>query len=336
MDYLDSYSYNIPAFLRGASSDATRLSVDVKQYNSLDKASVESISTSYHGVILSAGPGTVELEEDIGAFTPALLSHRPAIPVYGICLGFQAICRHFGCAIRPLPFPHHGLISEILDTEGNPRGRRATRYHSLEVELGQTAQEQLQVLAVAENYDNPGGKSCIMEVRHRELPFWGVQYHPESVYSSGCRITVQPFLCAAQDRCISSSCMTTKPSIGTYMEDSSVAQLHGTPVAWKCVKIETDLLEVIPIIKRRATDFVLLDSSSKGRWDILAAADIGSIFQYSVRNQRLSFKSLQTPRGGGTRSHLEKDCRYVIHGLFRHQFTPGGLNGPAKSCVIST
>ena len=312
IDYLDSYSYNIPSFLRDAFADTANLVIDVKPYISFTKADVKSVCSSYHGIVLSAGPGTVELDRDIGELTPALLSRRPAIPIYGICLGFQAICKHFGGIIRRLSLPHHGLVSDILHPEGHSLGRQGTRYHSLEVQLSENALQQLEILAIAENYGNQHDFS-IMEVRHRELPFWGVQYHPESIYSSGCDTTVQSFLSAARARHISDSISMNNTINSVHGTDNNLVapQELKSPVRWKSIEKELDLLDFLPSLNDAATNYVLLGSSSKGEWDILAAAQTAFLFTYSIRRQRMSFKPVrcsQQSRGG---DHENVDRRYV-------------------------
>lgn len=316
VDFLDSYSHNIPSFLLRASSDIAHFEIHIELYTSLDRNSIELVAASYRGVILSAGPGTVECEQDLGSFVPALLSYSPAIPVYGICLGFQAICRHFGGTIQRLSSPHHGLVSDMLSLEGVSLGRRATRYHSLEARLDKSATQHLELIAVANNYDNPEATSA-MEVRHRKLPFWGVQYHPESVNSFGCEVTVKPFLLAARSRLL-----TTRDAIhGTGHADSTNGGLGNgcaalkyhqqVAVSWKSIDYETDLLDVLPLLQSGSKDYVLLQSSSKGQWDILAAAETASLFRYSVKKQRMTMTSLKTEARGKPGGGQSLDRRYV-------------------------
>ena len=311
VDYLDSYSYNIPAFLHEARHNVTSLSVDIKSFDTLSTSSVASIVSYYHGIVLSAGPGTVELEEDLGKFTPALLSAASSIPIYGICLGFQAICRHFGATIRRLAYPHHGLISDLEDCEGNLLGRRATRYHSLEVGINKQCEEHLEVLAWAKNYGDPNLNSrCVMEIKHRKLPYWGVQYHPESIYSHGCEGTVQEFLHAAQKKSVFAQDYANDTKLSESVDKLEPPDTRS--VLWKCVEADTDLLNILSLMQPMH-EYVLLDSSSKGQWDILAAAKTSYLFRYSVRRRHMLFKATQDTLGEkiSAGETINIDRRYV-------------------------
>lgn len=288
LDFLDSYTHNIPAFLREASPTELGISFDIRPYSDLNPNDVPAIADAYHGVMLSAGPGTVENALDLGDFAPALLAHRPAVPIYGICLGFQAICQHFGGAIKPLSPPHHGVVRQILDCDHNGLGRRATQYHSLEVTLSELAQQALEVQAVSEKEN---GGFCIMEIRHRSLPFWGVQYHPESVYSHGCHTTAWDFLAAASRRKPTWSLhdkirrpftpASLKSRTGTCTDD--IGPSHPQNVLWERLNLSFDLLRLAE--NAESKDFILLDSGGKGDWDILTNDIRPKRVQYSLRNR---------------------------------------------------
>jgi anthranilate synthase/aminodeoxychorismate synthase-like glutamine amidotransferase len=99
-------------------------------------------------------------------------------PIFGVCLGHQAIGHHFGGRVVRADRLMHGKTSPILhrDTDlfqGLPQGFKATRYHSLLVERA-SLPDCLEVTA-----ETVEGE--IMGLRHRTLPIWGVQFHPESI-----------------------------------------------------------------------------------------------------------------------------------------------------------
>ena len=293
VDFLDSYTNNIAAFIRSAAIGPEVYDFDIRPYNSLRKEDIVSISKKYHGIVLSAGPGTVDCADDLGSFVPALFGHRPSIPVYGICLGFQAICKHFGASIRRLKLPHHGLVSNIEDVVGKSLGRQATRYHSLEVELHAHALEVLEIVAVARNnYDYKD--RCIMEIKHRTLPFWGVQYHPESVYSSGCEVTVRPFLRAISEKWSNTTVFTNNVRHEQKnAHQSKLVTSLATSVVWRSAHTRIDLLQLLLQHQIDSQDCVLLDSGSKGEWDVLAASNTAKLFRYSVQTQDFVFEPLR-------------------------------------------
>ena len=329
VDFLDSYSHNIPAFIRRASFHYDlELLFDIKPYNALSELDVPEVVASFDGVVLSPGPGTVDSTDDLGDFAPALLNHRPPVPVFGVCLGYQAICKAFGATIQRLNMPHHGLISDILDHNGKFLGRCATRYHSLEVCMTKKSLQSLFPQAVAANFDDSASRT-LMEVAHRSLPLWGVQYHPESIYSTGCGIVVQPFLQSTLARSSvfeipapievgstlpvahANTDIITNDQLKFGVPDNQSKVTHysremgnsfvnniASPqsalfeISWKKIEVEVSLDSLIAN-QREGEDFVLLDSSTKGNWDILASTKTAQHFRYSLRNQKLKYGPLK-------------------------------------------
>jgi anthranilate synthase component 2 len=126
-------------------------------------------------VVLSPGPGR---PADAGV-TLEWLRTRPRVPVFGVCLGHQAIAEAAGAAIVRAPSPRHGEATtiELLGAApfgGLPRMQVVGRYHSL---VATELPASLEV--VARTRDE--GPEIVMAIRNRELPQLGVQFHPESL-----------------------------------------------------------------------------------------------------------------------------------------------------------
>jgi anthranilate synthase component 2 len=117
------------------------------------------------------------------------------IPIFGVCLGLQAIGQVFGGSVVRAPVPMHGKVSDV-----EHRGRgvfrgvngplRATRYHSLIIDRA-TCPDELEVTA-----ETPDG--LVMGLSHRSLPIHGVQFHPESVLSEHGSTIMRNFLDLAE------------------------------------------------------------------------------------------------------------------------------------------
>ena len=128
----------------------------------------------FDNVVISPGPGSPDKSEDFGICAEVIATAQ--IPVLGICLGHQGIALGHGGTVAHAPAPRHGRRSEIRNVgtdlfAGIPPTFHAVRYHSLAVT---DVPEVLEVTA----YSDDG---VIMGLRHRTLPQWGVQFHPESI-----------------------------------------------------------------------------------------------------------------------------------------------------------
>lgn len=178
IDNYDSFVYNIIGLLgeiqsRGVVPDfewrvVMNDAVDIKE------------AGEYDAIILSPGPG---VPQEAGRMTEVLDKYVRCKPVFGVCLGFQGIAEYFGARLRQLPYPRHGHLSRLQDVdESDPlMGSLASgsavvgRYHSWVVDE-QTLPQEL----AATSFDEDGN---LMSLRHRELPVFGTQFHPESIIS---------------------------------------------------------------------------------------------------------------------------------------------------------
>lgn len=136
-----------------------------------------SVLDRYDAVVLSPGPGDPRVAEDFGICADAIrIAAERRIPLFGVCLGLQGIGHAFGATVRRAPEPRHGRPSPVTHDgtgafAGLPSPVEAVRYHSLMID---DVPDELVVTARADD-------GVIMGIRHRELPLWGVQFHPESI-----------------------------------------------------------------------------------------------------------------------------------------------------------
>ncbi len=167
IDNYDSFTYNLVQLL-----SVTGVDIEVVRN---DRLSVDQIlARGADGLVLSPGPGR---PEDAGICVE-LLERRPRLPVLGVCLGHQAMGHAFGARIERASVLMHGKTSEVRFEQhpmfdSLPQPFTATRYHSLCV-APDTLPDTWQRLAWSE-------EGTLMAMAHRELPYWGVQFHPESV-----------------------------------------------------------------------------------------------------------------------------------------------------------
>jgi anthranilate synthase/aminodeoxychorismate synthase-like glutamine amidotransferase len=187
IDNYDSFTYNLVQLLLVAGVD-----VEVRRNDAEPAAAM--LARRPDGILLSPGPGR---PEDAGVCMD-LLAARPALPLLGVCLGHQALGMSFGATVGRAAHLMHGKTSRVRHRgegifAGVPDPFEATRYHSLDVQEG-TLPPVLQPVAWADD-------GTLMAIRHRELPWWGVQFHPESVMTVDGPRLVQNFLalCAAPE-----------------------------------------------------------------------------------------------------------------------------------------
>ena len=173
IDNYDSFVYNLVHY-RG------ELGAEPEVHRN-DALTVDQIVSSRpDAILLSPGPGR---PEDAGILCDLIEPAAQAgIPVFGVCLGHQAIGHVFGGRVVRAPELMHGKTSQVehRDTgvfSGLPNPLTATRYHSLVIEPD-TLPACLEVTATTAD-------GMIMGVRHRDLPIEGVQFHPESILTDG-------------------------------------------------------------------------------------------------------------------------------------------------------
>jgi para-aminobenzoate synthetase component 2 len=167
IDNYDSFVFNLVQYLQQLGAECTVVRNDA--------IAIEA-AADYDGVLISPGPGTPEK----AGISVAMIKYcaESSIPLFGVCLGHQAIGVAFGATVSRAPELLHGKTSLVYHKqegvlEDLPSPFTATRYHSLCVEKD-SVPSSLQITGTTES-------GLVMSMRHTTLPIQGVQFHPESV-----------------------------------------------------------------------------------------------------------------------------------------------------------
>ncbi|WP_017295715.1 aminodeoxychorismate synthase [Geminocystis herdmanii] len=171
IDNFDSFTYNIYHLL----AEVNGVNPLVIKNNQLSWQEINELN--FDNIILSPGSGNPENISDFGVCGEVLL--KANIPVLGICLGHQGLGYFYGAKIKRSIEPFHGRISKIYHQQKSlfcniPSPFSVVRYHSLIIDY--PLPSDLEVIATTKD-------NLIMGIRHKFKPFWGVQFHPESICS---------------------------------------------------------------------------------------------------------------------------------------------------------
>jgi para-aminobenzoate synthetase component II len=172
IDNYDSFVFNLVQYLGQLGAEC-----EVRRNDEITVPEVRRFSPA--GLLLSPGPGT---PDRAGIMMDLIPAYAGELPIFGVCLGHQAIGAAFGGTVTRAPELLHGKTSEVHHKgagvlAGLPDPFTATRYHSLAV-VEDTLPAEIDVTGRTDS-------GVVMAMRHRELPIEGVQFHPESVLTEG-------------------------------------------------------------------------------------------------------------------------------------------------------
>jgi len=181
IDNYDSFVYILVQYL--GELGATPV---VRRHDEIDVVGIETMGPA--GILISPGPGT---PDQAGISMGLLAELAGTAPIFGVCLGMQCIGQVYGGDVIRAPQVMHGKTSLIRHHDtgvfaGLPNPLEATRYHSLIVDR-ETLPDRLEITAETED-------GLIMGLRHRTLEVEGVQFHPESVLTTGGHDLLKNFL----------------------------------------------------------------------------------------------------------------------------------------------
>ncbi len=175
LDNYDSFVYTLNGYLQQLGAET-----EVIRNDAVTEAELPELLAKFDAVLISPGPGT---PADAGLSIPTVkFALANNYPVFGVCLGHQAIAEAMGATVKSAPELMHGKISKINHQgstifSGLPQGFNATRYHSLAV-VQDTVPSDLKITGSTDS-------GVIMSLEHTSKPIYGVQFHPESVMTEG-------------------------------------------------------------------------------------------------------------------------------------------------------
>ncbi len=186
IDNYDSFTFNLVQFLGELGADPRVVRNDEASVSALEKMTPSR-------VVISPGPCT---PNEAGVSIEAVQRLGSKVPLLGVCLGHQAIGEAFGGRTIRANEVMHGKTTRITHLQEGifwdlPVPLEVTRYHSLVTDPNALPSD---LEAVAWSPSGQEGEKEIQGVRHRELPIWGVQFHPESLFSQEGKRLLKNFL----------------------------------------------------------------------------------------------------------------------------------------------
>lgn len=181
LDNRDSFVHNLARYVRLAGQPT-----EVVRSDEIDIPGVEALQPD--AIVLSPGPGE---PSTAGCCIEVVQRLHQRLPMLGVCLGCQAIAEAFGARIARAPEAVHGRTSRVTHTSdglfaGLESPLTLCRYHSLAVD-----EDSLPTELVANAWDE---QRVVMAIAHRELPVFGVQFHPEAILTEGGSQLIQSFV----------------------------------------------------------------------------------------------------------------------------------------------
>ena len=187
IDNYDSFTFNLVHYLGELGETC-----DVRRNDALSPQ--DALALEPDAIVLSPGPCS---PNQAGICCALIREAAGRVPVFGVCLGHQAIGQVFGAEVVRAPTPMHGKVSPIGHDDsdvfaGLPSPFNATRYHSLTVRPDSLPPTLVETARTADG--------VVMGLRHRDWPIFGVQFHPESIASEHGHAILANFLALARGR----------------------------------------------------------------------------------------------------------------------------------------
>jgi anthranilate synthase component 2 len=175
IDNYDSFTYNLVQYIGELGAEVVTVRND--QFEVKEILSSSGIFKPDR-ILISPGPGRPRNAGISLSLVKEISKMKEPIPIFGVCLGHQVIGEAFGATVGPAKCIMHGKVSKVTHSgiglfRKIPSPYTVTRYHSLAL-LEDKLPQCLEILARTDDQE-------IMAIRHRDLPFYGVQFHPEAI-----------------------------------------------------------------------------------------------------------------------------------------------------------
>ncbi|KAJ7808237.1 ADC synthase [Mycena olivaceomarginata] len=273
VDSYDSFTFNLASLCKQSIPNCT---IYIIKNDAFNISQILPFLPFFSAVIVGPGPGSPENDQDVGVIKD--LWNLPAesiIPIFGVCLGLQSLGVAFGAHLKRLDVVKHGQISGSGMVEASKGG-------------------EVEKLAWVD--DGAENGLVVMAARHTSKPFWGVQYHPESVCTrGGGSDVIQNFWRLAQSWSIKTRQqvkrwnLNLENTLGKPWQSSPLASPHRSTPSQPRPTVATQILELPRMtaatvselfgVQDEASPFVMLDSAAQpGRFSI-----IGSLMQTSLQ-----------------------------------------------------
>jgi para-aminobenzoate synthetase len=321
LDAYDSFSNNVISMLEeNLDVRVTVLTVD----SEWPEQGASSFLADFDAVVLGPGPGNPECAADVGIMRDVWgLKEENLVPVLGICLGFQSLCLHHGLSIKRLPCPLHGQVHRLRnendDIFAGLDDFEVTLYHSLYASTDDIKDE-----TSLEDYTGPLSflawlpveetemqtRRIPMAVRHKQKPFWGFQFHPESCKSdaNACKELLSRWWAAAMDFNRDSSRCIQPVSIEQPLSNSTGSTTHKhletifdsltSDTAQECFRRSFSLQDlcaenIFELVNTPGSPSVLFQSN--GRYNIMSILSPRSWrMEYFVPSETLNIHTINT------------------------------------------
>ncbi|KAF8913130.1 ADC synthase [Gymnopilus junonius] len=307
IDSYDSFTHNLAALCRQAIPNVL---ITIIKNDDFEIGNLLPYLPYFSAIIVGPGPGSPEVSEDVGVVRDLWkLKDHDLLPIFGLAIENGAILKRLKAVKHGLMSSVHHRSMDLFDAVGSVR---AVRYHSLHVKL----KEDGEVEELAWAHDEENGK-VVMAIRHKYLPFWAVQYHPESVCTEGGGVQVlRNFWRLAQtwtkkkDRSIMNWNEEVGRIMGKFWPYPTAPAPLSTPNDRPAVIVSSLLRPEITVVdaceafgaSNESSRFALLESASQpGRYSILACISSSTLqITYRVgdesvtltKNDQVSYETL--------------------------------------------
>ena len=358
LDAYDSFSNNIIALLQDhLHASVTSIKIDDARFVLNDDAFFHFLD-GFDAVVAGPGPGHPGKAEDVGLIAKLWdLPENHLLPVLGICLGFQSLCLAFGLRVERLREPRHGLVTPVTHCEEDLFKQTsdvlATQYHSLHVRLGanapgsselwQSPRDCQEILPLAWDLSDAANGPILMAAKHTSKPFWGVQYHPESICTneSGKKLVQQWWrevcICKGYEANLPTASVHRNQSeeridSGRVSEEVQAGEVHWQSVALPAGVDVVDLVNVLrddcggrePLVLESGLRDGMPVNPETGQFSIIGLQDTSSThIRYSTNNHRL-----QARRGGQALLDRVVEISHVFEYLDQYISERRAISGP--------